>query len=187
MAVKQQRNFKFGIYLILLIIFLLAYDFYYNFNENPDIWNTEWFRWRIAMFIVAVAGAFFYAWVRKAQKAKIAHQEFTKKMMQSHEDDWKQIAAELHDSVGQYLTFVNNQVLQIASSLNGEGKKEELMNVSKNIVITVDEIRRIMTKIYPHQLERLGFKKAVESLIVRAESASGLTINSEIENPEKFW
>lgn len=182
MANKPHKNFKYGIYLILLIILLLAYDFYYNYQENPDIWNTEWFRWRIAMILIAAAGGFFYAWVRKAQKSREAHKELTKKIIRSHEEEWKQIAAELHDSVGQYLTFVNNQVLQIANSMNGEGKKDELMTVSRNIIITVDEIRRIMSKIYPHQLERLGFKKAVESLVVRAESSSGLKINSEIEN-----
>jgi len=182
MASKPLKEFKYGIYLLILIVCIFVYDFYSNYRANPDIWNTEWFRWRIAMVVVLIAMAMVYTWMRRIQNSRVRQQEFTKKIIHSQEQEWKQIAAELHDSVGQYLTFVNNQVLQIANSMNGEGKKEELLDVSKNIVVTVDEIRRIMTKLYPHQLERLGFTKAVESLIARVKSSSGIDIFYEIEN-----
>lgn len=134
------------------------------------------------MVVVLFAMALVYIWLKRIQKARINQQEFTKKIIHSQEQEWKQIASELHDSVGQYLTFVNNQILQIANSMNGEGRKEELLDVSKNIVITVDEIRRIMTKLYPHQLERLGFTKAVESLLGRVKAGSGINIYSRMEN-----
>ena len=182
MAAKPLKEFKYGIYLLVLIVCIIVYDFYSNYQTTPDLWNTEWFRWRVAMVVVLIAMAAVYIRMRHLQKARMRQQEFTKKIIHSQEQEWKQIAAELHDSVGQYLTFVNNQVLQIANSMNGEGKKEELLDVSKNIVITVDEIRRIMTKLYPHQLERLGFTKAVESLLGRVKSSSGIDIYYEIEN-----
>jgi signal transduction histidine kinase len=182
MAAKPLKEFKYGIYLLILIVCIFVYDFYSNYRANPDIWDTEWFRWRIAMVVVLIAIAAVYIRLRRIQKARVRQQEFTRKIIHSQEVEWKQIAAELHDGVGQYLTFVNNRVLQIANSMNGEGKKDELLDVSKNIVITVDEIRRIMTKLYPHQLERLGFTKAVESLLERVKSGSGIDIYYEIEN-----
>ena len=182
MAAKPIKEFKYGIYLLILIVCVLIYDFYNNYSVNPDIWGTEWFRWRVAMVIVLSALFIVYIWLRREQKARTNREEFTKKIIHAQEEEWKQIAAELHDGVGQYLTFVNNRILQIANSMNGEGKKEELIGVSRNLVISVDEIRRIMSKLYPHQLERLGFTKAVESLISRVKADSGLKISSEIEN-----
>jgi signal transduction histidine kinase len=182
MAARPLKEFKYGIYILILIVCILVYDFYNNYSINPDIWGTEWFRWRVAMVIVLAVLLTAYVWLRREQKARTSREEFTKRIIHAQEKEWKQIAAELHDGVGQYLTFVNNQILQIANSMNGEGKKEELIGVSRNLVISVDEIRRIMSKLYPHQLERLGFTKAVESLISRIQADSGLNINSEIEN-----
>lgn len=182
MAARPLKEFKYGIYILIFIVCILVYDFYNNYNINPDIWSTEWFRWRVAMVVVLLAIVIVYGWLKRIQKGRLAQQEFTKKFINAQEYEWKQIASELHDSVGQYLTFVNNQVLQIANSMNGESKKEELMGISRNLVITVDEIRRIMSKLYPHQLERLGFTKAVESLIGRTKENPGLIINAEIEN-----
>ena len=186
MAVKHYKDFRFGMYLLMLIIILLVYDFYINFQTLPDVWNSEWLKWRVLLVVVIVALVIMFFVLKKIQKARIKQLEFTEKIILAQEREWKRIAAELHDNIGQNLTFLNNQILQIANLTNGEGRKEELLNISKNLIITVDEIRSIMSNIYPHQLERLGFKKAVESLIGKVSSGTGLVINSEIENIGEF-
>jgi signal transduction histidine kinase len=176
------KEYKYGIYLLILIIVLEIYDTYHSYQTTSDIWNSEWFRWRIALFILVIAGGIIYILFRKIQKARYKQQEFTQKIIHAQEHEWKLIAAELHDSVGQNLTFVNNKILQLANSLSVESNKNELMNISKNVVVSLDEIRRIINKLYPHVLERLGFKKALDSLISRAISSSNLTIDYSIED-----
>ena len=105
MAARPLKEFKYGIYILIFIVCILVYDFYNNYNINPDIWSTEWFRWRVAMVVVLLAIVIVYGWLKRIQKGRLAQQEFTKKFINAQEYEWKQIASELHDSVGQYLTF----------------------------------------------------------------------------------
>lgn len=176
------KKSKYGVLILILLIFLLVYDFYLNIQIIPDVWNSEWFRWRVALLIIMLIGSVIYFWVKRIQNARIRQQEFTGRIIKTHEDEWKQIAAELHDGIGQNLTFINNRILQLANSSYGEGNKEHLMEISKSLIVSVDEVRNIMNRLYPHHIERLGFKKAVDALISRAKSSSGLIINYDIED-----
>ncbi len=97
-------------------------------------------------------------------------QQFSKLLIDSQEAERKRIATELHDGIGQNLLIISN-TLQLFLTAKRK-KKEDVITATELTKETVREIRAISSNLHPHQLERLGLKRALLSMVESAGKTS---------------
>lgn len=153
---------------------------------KPPFWATWWFRGIIFVAFVAAVGFFYKRRIANLEKEKRAHEEFSKRLIQSQEEERKRIASELHDSIGQNLLIIKNYALL--------GKKSDQQTVIKNLdqiansaSSTIDEVRRIAYNLHPYHLERLGLTNAVLSIIDNAEASSQINFEINSDNIDNIF
>jgi len=149
---------------------------------NPPFWQTWWFRGIVFLFFIGAA-AFIYKWrISNLEKEKKSQEEFSKRLIQSQEEERKRIASELHDSLGQNLLIIKNRAVLGLKSEETEFEKKQLNEISANASSAIDEVRRIAYNLHPYQLERLGLTKAIRSIIENLETSTEINFKLEIDN-----
>ena len=159
---------------------IFGVDIYYQaVEQNQSLWNTEWFYRRLILLLLVVFSLIVYFRIRYLINAKEKKQEFIRRLIDIQEAGWKNVSFELHDSIGQNLLVINNDILKISQTLkDDEPSKSRLNKVSEIVLESIDEIRRISSGIYPHQIRKIGLKKAIESMIIKV--LCDLKIGTEI-------
>ena len=134
-----------------------------NLHITPPFWQTIWFYTLASLCLLTlVFSAYKYRTGHLRRENKL-QEEFSKRLIQSQEHERRRIATELHDSLGQNLLVINNELQH--RLVSEPGLKEDLEGLSTMILDSINEVRDIAYDLHPHQLERLGLKKAVESVI----------------------
>jgi signal transduction histidine kinase/ligand-binding sensor domain-containing protein len=147
----------------------------------PPFYRTWWFG-GVTCLAVAGFGAFF--WRRRVAQLQRAHDmqlAFSRQLIESQEGERKRMAAELHDSLGQHLLIIKNRAaLGERSVENREQSKEQFGEITASATHAIDEVRRIAYNLRPPNLERLGLTAAIEDLIERVSSASGIQFFTDV-------
>lgn len=103
-------------------------------------------------------------------------------MISSQESERKRIAAELHDSLGQHLVIIKNLALMFLQSPIGNGAAhQQIEEISAEASQAIGEVKEISYNLRPYQLDRIGLTKAVESLVKKAEAASGVVFTAHLD------
>ena len=169
------------VWVLFMLLTILVIDGYYQVQNSPvPIWQTQWFFWRMCAVLLIVLGALFYYYIEASKKKKKELEEFKEKIIEQQESEWKVIAGELHDSIGQNLSAINIFLQQELKSTPEPSPK--VIEASSLVIETVDEVRRISQRLYPKQIERLGLTVSIEAMIERISSASGIDFTSKIDN-----
>jgi signal transduction histidine kinase len=149
----------------------------------PPFYATWWFR---AATLLAAVSAMRLAWLRRIRAMKQAHaaqQAFSRQLIATQENERKRIAAELHDSLGQRLTIINNLALLYLKTPRSNGDRcEQIEEISAEASLAMREVREISYDLRPYQLDRLGLTKAIEGAIRNAGAASSIVFSSAVEN-----
>ncbi len=128
-----------------------------------------------SLLLLAMVALLFMSWMqRKTKQLQVA---FSRSLMQNQEMERQRISRELHDSVGQNVLFIKNQL---------SAKAADLEPVMETIAATIDEIRNISKELYPNQLEKYGLSAAVEGLAEKAAAATGLFVSADMIDIEKY-
>jgi signal transduction histidine kinase/ligand-binding sensor domain-containing protein len=149
---------------------------------EPPFWETWWFRGVSFLSFIGAAGFMYRKRISNLKKEKRAQEEFSKRLIQSQEEERKRIASELHDSLGQNLLIIKNQAAMGMKSEDQGIRHEQLAEISSNASLAIDEVRRIAYNLHPHQLDRLGLTKALKSILTKIESLSEIHFSDFIEN-----
>lgn len=169
------------VWVLFMLLTILVIDGYYQVQSSPvPIWQTQWFFWRMCAVLLIVLGALFYYYIEASKKKKKELENFKEKIIEQQESEWKVIAGELHDSIGQNLSAINIFLQQELKSTPEPSPK--VIEASSLVIETVDEVRRISQRLYPKQIERLGLTVSIEAMIERISSASGIVFTSKIDN-----
>jgi two-component system, sensor histidine kinase LadS len=185
---KKGPSYTLVIWIFGLMLLVLAYDAYNKITESlVPIWRTEWFLWRASALLLIFVGIIIYLYYRAVERMKKEFEEFKTKIIESQEKDWKIIAGELHDSIGQNLSAINIFLHQNLKKINeGITDNEGLGKASDLIVETLDEVRRISQRLYPKQIERLGLTVSIEAMVKRLTETTGMNISCSTENIDSF-
>jgi len=151
---------------------------------SPPFWSTWWFRLILGMIIVTVIFIAYYFRIQHLKKLHKKQEEFSARLMESQELERKRIASELHDSLGQNLLIINNEIQQYAQRAKAD--QEELQQISATVKESINEVREISYNLHPHQLDRLGLTKAIESSINKVAHASDIKFNVSIHNIDQL-
>lgn len=177
------------IWLFAVLFAVLVVDAYYQISEaTQPVWTTEWFWTRIVVIAVILTGALFYYLFRQKKRHGKQTEEIKRKLAEAQEVEWKKIAGELHDNIGQNLSAINILLQSNIKKLpNGIEEKEQFTYASEIIQETIEDIRSLSTKIYPQQIERLGLTVAISSLFEKLSASTGIHFNFKTDNIDNVF
>lgn len=128
-----------------------------------------------SIFILSLLsfGIFFYIRSKNNKKQLELKKEFSRQTIVNQESEKKRISQELHDSVGQNVLFIRNQLIQ--------KNQVELIEATD---ATLDEIRSISRELYPAQLNQFGLKVAIENLFEKASESTNMLLSIDFDKLE---
>jgi len=148
----------------------------------PPFYRTWWFAGLIISTAAALGTLAYQYRVRKLTRARVAQEEFSRRLIYSQEGERKRIAAELHDSLNQSLVIIKNRaVLSLNSPEDTEHAFEQLEEIAGAATRAIDEVREIAYNLRPFQLDRLGLTKSIDSMLRKAVSTGGPQITADLE------
>ena len=182
------------------------YTFSVIASNSDGVWNNEgqslqvsviapfnrtyWFDLLVICSLAIVVWAIWRYRVVRFEQEHALQQAFSRELIASQENERKRIAAELHDSLGQRLVVLKNIALfslrSPASDVNGEAA-HSMREISEEANMAIEETRQISYNLRPFQLDRLGLTKAIEGMVRRVSSASGLPIVSDLDNIDELF
>tara|TARA_B100000315_G_scaffold258090_1_gene309050 strand:+ start:1197 stop:2885 length:1689 start_codon:yes stop_codon:yes gene_type:complete len=119
--------------------------------------------------------------ITERKKLENEQKNFSKKLVERQELERKRIASELHDSLAQNMMIINNEIDKIKSNSPKKAKDRESLNLASSLALqSIDDIDRIVYDLRPPQLDHLGLKKAVESMVEKISNSSGVNILAKI-------
>ena len=147
-------------------------------------YRRAWFYALIALALFSVLAAIYVYRTRQLQAINAARADFTRRLIDSEENERRRIALELHDSLGQSLVVIRNRALM---SLNKPDEHERMLDqmreISEASASALQEAREIAHNLHPGQIEHLGLPAALSGLVQSVQSGSSIQFESKIEQP----
>ncbi|HEV2693670.1 MAG TPA: PAS domain S-box protein [Verrucomicrobiae bacterium] len=122
--------------------------------------------------------------IAREQKARI---EYTFQLIASQEAERKRIAAELHDSLGQNLLLIKNLTQMALRDQDPAATYERVAGIDHLAAQCIAETRQISRDLHPHQLDHLGLKRALESMLESVSSASVIHFEWKIDGVDELF
>ena len=104
-------------------------------------------------------------------------EKYAQSLISNLENERKRLATEFHDSIGQNVLVIRNQVLLLQKQENNQSQSTKLNEIEKITSETLSEIRQIAQNLRPSTLQTLGLAATLELMIERLKSANNLSIN----------
>jgi signal transduction histidine kinase/ligand-binding sensor domain-containing protein len=146
----------------------------------PPLYRTVWFQSLIAVLVVAIAYAGHRRRIAAIKQEQALHDAYSRRLIDAQEQDRKRIAAEIHDSLSQNLVLIGNWARQAKGSTGDDATRDALGDISTTASTALREVQEIAYNLGPYQLDRLGFKRTIETLLTRAASASGIAFTPDL-------
>lgn len=103
---------------------------------------------------------------RKSLRMKEQHSH---QLLLAQEKEKQRISKELHDSIGQNMLFIKNQLIR-------QNDTTLLQSVSD----TLEEVRNISKDLYPNQLEKYGLVAAIEALAEKVQESGAMFVSHDL-------
>ncbi len=149
----------------------------------PAFYQTWWFRLLALLAIAGGIGLVFKRRLDQAHRARRAQEEFSRRLIDSQEQERKRVAIELHDGLGQDLLVIKNWIAYGLSTLDeGDPARETLEEISTATAHAIEGCREIAYNLRPHQMDYIGLTEALRAMLKRAGQASGLRITARLDD-----
>jgi signal transduction histidine kinase len=149
----------------------------------PPFYRTYWF-YTLSALVAALflGGAYFYR-VRQLQTINDERTHFTRRLIDSEENERRRIALELHDSLGQSLTIIRNRALMsLTKTDEHETLIEQMREISDASAAALRETRELARNLHPAQIEHLGLSAALATLVESIANGTSIALTKEIED-----
>ena len=147
---------------------------------DPYWWEARWFRGAAALVVVAGLTIGYRRRVSALTRRQVQQEAFARQLLDSQEAERKRIASELHDGIGQTLAIIRNRAALGLRDGSDPAALHQIQEIADAAGDAIEEVRKVAYALRPYQLDRLGLKRALESLVEQAAAASGLSIAADI-------
>lgn len=150
---------------------------------QPLFWQTTWFRIAALLSLVGMAASAYQLRVRGLHVQRALQETFSRRLIESQENERKRMAAELHDSLGQNLLVLNNHAALALKEFQNQSKTEErLRKISQGASSCIEEVRAVARSLRPYQLDRFGLSKTLEDIGELLSTTAGLRVSTAVQN-----
>ena len=147
------------------------------------VWFVLFFSWYLFIRYNQLRKEISEKEIEKEKMLKQNQEEFTKKLIESQEEERKRIASALHDTIAHDILLAKSKaLLALRNPDDNENLKKALNEISDMSSETINDVRGISYNLHPHQLERLGFSEAIESIIKDVSRASDIEFSVKVDN-----
>ena len=154
----------------------------------PPFYRTWWF---YIGSILAMFAAVFAVYRLRLRQIETKHREqemFSRRLIDSQEQERKRIAAELHDSLGQLLVVIKNRArLGLKVENNAEATENHLDGISGAASQAIEEVKEISFNLRPYLLDKLGLTKTLKSMLGKVFEASGINLTTDIDDVDDVF
>ena len=155
---------------------------FFSFTILPPIWQRWWFLVLVSGTVITIVYTSVRRKVASMEQRHALQEEFSRRLIQSQENERTRIAAELHDSLGQNLLVIQNQALL---ALDAQPEKPQILDrlndISTVTTQTIEEVREIAHNLRPYHLDKLGLTTSINSIIRRISESSKIAFTSDID------
>lgn len=151
-----------------------------QFEIDEHIYKTKNIILTLALssiFVIFLFGLMVNLRQKKQTDEKIT--ELGQRIVNVQEDENRHIARELHDGIIQILVSIKFSLeatkMHLAKAL--QEKPKPLQHAEENLVIAIEEIRRISHHMHPQILDELGLSAAIDVLSANFSDRTGVNIN----------
>ncbi|MFI5253377.1 MAG: two-component regulator propeller domain-containing protein [Bacteroidota bacterium] len=157
-----------------------------QFTILQPFWKSMWFLATLAILLFSIGPFIFYRRTLVLKKEKTVQQEFSRRLIESQENERKRIAITLHDSIGQNLLIIKNQAVRAMDGKPADtaGRLKEISSLASE---TIGETREIAHNLRPALIERLGITEAIKSLVSRACEGTSIGFSAEIDQIDSIF
>lgn len=154
---------------------------------TPPYWKTWWFKSLGFLGVIAATGYQYRQRLEKLEKESKAQEEFSRKLIESQENERKRIAHSLHDTIAHEVTISKNKAMMALKHKDDpEFMQKALEEISEMASSTITDVRNISYDLHPHQLERLGFTKAIRSIVNDVSKSTNIKFVFETDNVDEI-
>lgn len=155
---------------------------------SPPFWKTIWFKSLSGAALAGLTGLAYSRKLNKMKEEKKFQEEFTKRLLESREEERKKISSGLHNTIAHGILITKNKAEIALKNMNDTSKMTDaLKQISELTSSTLNDLRSITYNLHPHQLERLGLTKAIKSIINNVEKSTEIRFTAYIENLDKLF
>ena len=114
-----------------------------------------------------------------ARRAHKHLQWLSRRILSAQEEERKRISRELHDVVAQMLNGINLRLaeLKMDTAVSAEGLGKKIARTQRLVVESVDSLHQFARQLRPAMLDDLGLIPALETLLQRFASDTGLRVH----------
>lgn len=119
------------------------------------------------------------------KKAREAQQEFSRRLIASHEQERERISGALHDGIGQDLLIIKNRAMMALEKSSPAMSSEEHSHLRDILSVSseaIDDVRRLSLDLRPYQIERAGLTATLRSMLQAVAESTALDMHAEIED-----
>jgi two-component system, sensor histidine kinase LadS len=122
----------------------------------------------ILSFALANRLSFYHKEKEQIQLRSIEEKSsFLKELLHRQEHEKKRVAMELHDNIGQQLILIKNRSWRLYQ-LSADSVKGQVMSAILQIAAIMAEVRNMLHRLRPYQMDLLGLTQSIHSLIAEA-------------------
>ncbi|MBL8006141.1 MAG: sensor histidine kinase, partial [Ignavibacteria bacterium] len=152
---------------------------------QPPYWKSWWFKGLGIISLMAATGITYRQRLEKVEKERKAQEEFSRKLIELQEDERKRIASALHDTIAQDVTISKNKALMALRHKDDTKRMESaLEEISEMASSTIKDVRNITYNLRPHQLDRIGFTKTINSIVNDVSKSTNIKFEFSSDNAD---
>jgi signal transduction histidine kinase/ligand-binding sensor domain-containing protein len=147
----------------------------------PYFWQTLRFRIIISSAVGGVLIALVHFRLRALEMQRARQQEFSRRLIESQEQERQRIARELHDGLGQDLLLIKNRALL---GIEGNGistRPAQYEAISRTASQALQQVRDISHNLRPYQLDELGLTAALRGIFDRLKDATSVRFQLDLD------
>lgn len=151
---------------------------------EPFWWETGWFLTLISGALLVGCFGGYAARVKQLKRRSELQSDFSRQLIEREESERKRISQELHDSLGHELLLVRNRALDGANVADSIALKDRFEDISELAGQALENTRGMAYNLRPFELDRIGFQRAVETMIGKISESSQTRYFRDIDDLE---
>jgi signal transduction histidine kinase len=117
--------------------------------------------------------------LNEVKSSQLSLQKLSRQLVQVHEEERRNLARELHDEIGQYLTALK---LRLGSKARVTGQLDQSLLLVHELI---QKVRKISLDLRPSVLDDLGLLPALEWYFERYTQQTGIVVDFDPQNLER--